>query len=405
MKSILKSVCCILFFCVVICAFYSQAQVQGNDFILWQKDFEKKALADGISQKTLDKYLPKMILLFSIIETDLKKPEYVSNFWDYISPRLTQEKVENARQLKHTYTTWLKRVSQDYHVPTEYLLALWSMETNLGSFMGKTPLLNSLGSLAYHPRRRKFFTKELLAYFHILESEPYPPLYGSWDGGFGHFQFMPTTFLAYAVDADGNGTKSLTGSIPDSLASAANYLHQMGWEESELWGREVILPENFDWELVGETRDVSSWEKLGLKDENNRAFPKNEAMLSATLRAPMGKSGPVFLTYPNFKLINRWNKLELYALTTGILSDMIAGRRQAPVRPEGFMPMRTEEILKLQQILADKGYYGGAIDGVLGPNMRKAIRMFQRDNNMITDGYPNGEVLLKLNIYEKELKQ
>ena len=118
----------------------------------------------------------------------------------------------------------------------------------------------------------------------------------------------------------------------------------------------------------------------------------------------MGNSGPVFLTYPNFKLINRWNKLELYALTTGILSDMIAERRQALMRPKDFKPLRTEEFLKLQQILADKGYYGGAIDGMLGPNMRKAIRMFQRDNKMITDGYPNGEVLTKLDIYNKELK-
>ena len=400
MKRLLKSVSCIVLFTFIM----GVNQVYADDdFKLWQKDFEKQALANGISQKTLDQYMPKMQLLPKIIETDMKKPEFLQNFWDYTNRRLTPEKVENAKQLKHTYTTWLKRVSEKYRVPPEYLLALWSMETNLGSFMGKTSLLNSLGSLAFHPRRRDFFTRELLAYFHILESEPYPPLYGSWDGGFGHFQFMPTTFMAYAVDADNNGTKSLTGSIPDSLASAANYLHKMGWKETEPWGREVVLPQDFDWELVGQTKEVSNWKKLGitlLKEE----FPQNELEISATLRAPMGSAGPVFLTYPNFKLINRWNKLELYALTTGILSDMIANKRQQPIRPEDFQPLRTEEFLKLQQILADRGYYGGAIDGMLGPNMRKAIRMFQRDNKMITDGYPNGEVLTKLDIYNKELK-
>ena len=403
MKKLLKSVCCMFLFCFIMGA--NCVHAQEDDFKSWQKDFEKRALAEGISQKTLNKYMPKMQLLPHIIETDMKKPEFLQNFWDYADKRLMMEKVEKAKQLKHTYTTWFKRVSEKYHVPAEYLLALWSMETNLGAFMGKTSLLNSLGSLAYHPRRREFFTKELLAYFRILESEPYPPLYGSWDGGFGNFQFMPTTFMAYAVDADGNGTKSLTGSIPDSLASAANYLHQMGWRESEPWGREVVLPQNFDWELVGQTKEVDQWKILGIKIENNKELPESESQILATLRAPMGSDGPKFLTYPNFKLINRWNKLELYALTTGILSDMIAGKRQALVRPKGFQPLRTEDFLKLQQILVDKGYYSGAIDGMLGPNMRKAIRLFQRDNKMITDGYPNGEVLIKLDIYKKELNQ
>ena len=402
MKKLLKSVCCMALFCSMIGA--NLAYAQENDFKLWQKDFEKQALADGVSQKTLQKYMPQMQLLPKIIETDMKKPEFLQNFWDYTDKRLTSEKVENAKQLKHTYKTWLNRVAEKYQVPAEYLLALWSMETNLGSYVGKTSLLNALGTLAFHPRRRAFFTKELLAYFHILESEPYPPLYGSWDGGFGNFQFMPTTFMAYAVDADNNGTKSLTGSIPDSLASAANYLHQMGWKGEEPWGHEVVLPQNFDWKLVGESKKVDEWQKLGITLLNKKQFPQNEYETMATLRAPMGSAGPSFLTYPNFKLINRWNKLELYALTTGILSDMIANKRQAPMRPEGFQPLRTEDFLILQQILADKGYYGGAIDGMLGPNMRKAIRMFQRDNKMITDGYPNGEVLLKLDIYNKELK-
>lgn len=402
MKRLLKSVSCIVLFALIIGV--NQVCAEDNDFGLWQKDFEKQALADGISQKTLNQYMPKMQLLPKIIETDMKKPEFLQNFWDYTDKRLTLDKVENAKQLKHTYTTWLKRVCEKYRVPPEYLLALWSMETNLGSFMGKTSLLNSLGTLAYYPRRRDFFTKELLAYFHILETEPYPPRYGSWDGGFGHFQFMPTTFMAYAVDADDNGTKSLTGSIPDSLASAANYLHKMGWKETEPWGREVVLPQNFDWELVGQTKEVKEWQKFGITLSNKEKFPHSEFKIMATLRAPVGSAGPVFLTYPNFKLINRWNKLELYALTTGILSDMIANKRQQPVRPENFQPLRTEEFLKLQQILADRGYYGGAIDGMLGPNMRKAIRMFQRDNKMITDGYPNGEVLTKLDIYNKELK-
>jgi membrane-bound lytic murein transglycosylase B len=402
MKKLLKSMRCVFFAGLILSAIPVHAQ--DEDFKKWQEEFKIRALKEGILEKTLNHYMPKMLLQERVIATDTKKPEYIRNFWDYIAPRLTEEKVQNAQKMKNTYATWLNRVSKNYHVPKEYLLALWSMETNFGSFMGKTPLLDSLGSLAYHPRRREFFTKELLAYFRILESEPYPPELGAWDGGIGNFQFMPTTFMAYAVDADSNGTKSLTGSIPDSLASAANYLHQMGWQEAEPWGRQVILPPNFDYSLIGETKYVDEWQKLGVQMTTHKAFSESEKVISAKLRAPMGADGPFFLTYPNFKLLNRWNKLELYAITTGILADMIAGRRQAPIRPKDFEPLKTEELQKLQQILLDKGYYADAVDGLLGTNMRKAIRMFQRDNNMMIDGYPNSEVLTKLNIHNKEEK-
>ena len=402
MKKLLKSMRCVIFAGLILSAFSVHAE--NEDFKKWQEEFKIRALKEGILEKTLNYYMPKMVLQERVIATDTKKPEYIRNFWDYIEPRLTEQKVQNAKKMKNTYTTWLNRVSKNYHIPKEYLLALWSMETNFGSFMGKTPLLDSLGTLAYHPRRREFFTKELLAYFYILETEPYPPMLGAWDGGIGNFQFMPTTFVAYAVDADSNGTKSLTGSIPDSLASAANYLHQMGWQESEPWGRQVILPLKFDYSLIGETKYVSEWQKLGIKAKKNKKIPETEAVISAKLRAPMGADGPFFLTYPNFKLLNRWNKLELYAITTGILADMIAGRRQAPIRPENFEPLKTEDLEKLQQILFDIGYYDGSIDGVLGTGTRKAIRMFQSDNNMMIDGYPNREILTKLNIHNKEEK-
>ena len=393
---------CVIFAGLILSAFSVHAE--NEDFKKWQEEFKIRALKEGILEKTLNHYMPKMVLQQRLIETDTKKPEYIRNFWDYIEPRLTQQKLQNAQKVKNTYATWLNRVSKNYHIPKEYLLALWSMETNFGSFMGKTPLLDSLGTLAYHPRRREFFTKELLAYFRILESEPYPPVLGAWDGGIGNFQFMPTTFVSYAVDADSNGTKSLTGSIPDSLASAANYLHQMGWQESELWGREVILPPDFDYALIGESRYVNEWQKLGIKSKGNEKISESESIIFAKLHAPMGADGPFFLTYPNFKLLNRWNKLELYAITTGILADMIAGRRQAPIRPKNFEPLKTEDLQKVQQILLDKGYYDGIVDGVLGTGTRKANRMFQSDNNMMIDGYPNREILTELNIHNKEEK-
>ncbi len=399
-----------IFYKSIACAFWiasfllgGGALAQSEDFPTWQNQFRQRALHEGISPETLDKYIPQMALLPQVVEQDMKKPEYLRNFWDYTTPRLSPEKIEKAKQIQKRYKTWLKRVEEAYGVPQEYLLALWSMETNFGGFMGKTPLLHSLASLAYHPRRREFFTKELLAYFKILESEPYPPVKGSWDGGMGHFQFMPTTYVAYAVDADGNGTKSLTGSIPDSLASAANYLHKMGWKANESWGRPVLLPQGFDWERISQKKTVSEWKELGLLTKEGLFIPDEENEIMAILRAPMGSQGPTFLTYPNFKLINRWNRLELYALTTGIFADIISGKSDNLPRPTDFRPLKTETFCQLQKKLAELGYYTSEIDGTLGPNMRRALRSFQQDNKMKVDGYPNEEILKILNIYKEEL--
>lgn len=395
----------------MLCAFLlggfsvpSVGVAQTEDFNVWKEQFYQLALHSGIQKQTLDKYVPKMELLPQVVEQDRKLPEYLRNFWDYTASRLTPAKIEQAKNMKAMYKTWLNRVSTQYHVPEQYLLALWSMETNFGSFMGKTPLLKSLSSLAYDARRRKFFTQELLAYFKILETEPYPPMYGSWDGGIGNFQFMPTTYVAYAVDADGNGTKSLVGSIPDSLASAANYLHQMGWHENETWGRPVILPEDFNWENAGQTKLVSEWKKMGFMLVNGQEIPTEEEEIKATLHTPMGSQGPVFLTYPNFKLINRWNKLELYALTTGMLADIIAQNPNQLLPPSDFRPLKTETFRQLQEKLSELGYYSREIDGKLGSGMRQALKAYQKDNHLKTDGYPNKEVLMKLDIYNEELK-
>lgn len=398
MKIVLKSMAFIL----SSVAFSALAE---DDFSAWKKEFEKNALQSGVKQATLSKYLPQMELLSRVIEQDIKKPEFLQNFWDYTKARLTPEKIAKGKEMMHTYPTWLKRIQENYGIEPQYLVALWGMETNYGGFLGKTKLLNSLGSLAYHPRRRKYFTKELIAYFKILESEPYPPEWGSWDGGFGNFQFMPTTFEAYAVDADGNGTKSLIASIPDSFASAANFLRSMGWKVGQTWGREVQLPENFQWEYYNKKQTVADWIKEGVKPVYISDFPQNEFEIEARLLTPQGSEGPFFLVYPNFEYLRRWNGLELYGLTTGLLADILANYRQVHTYPENFKPIRTETIIKMQEILAQKGYNIGTPDGKLGPKTRSVIKDFQKENNLTQDGYPNKDTLIKLNIYQKELNK
>lgn len=403
MKRLLKSISYIFF----VGVFLPPLSVSANDdFNAWKKEFEKEALSAGIKQSTLSKYLPQMELLPRVIEQDIKLPEFLQNFWDYTKVRLTEEKIQKGQEMMKKYHTWLKRVQDKYGIEPQYLVALWGMETNYGGYLGKTKLLNSLGTLAYHPRRRSYFTKELIAYFKILESEPYPPEWGSWDGGFGNFQFMPTTFMAYAVDADGNGTKSLIGSMPDSFASAANFLKAMGWKEGQTWGREISLPDDFNWERMhGLKQSVSEWQKEGVKAYGLSSFPENELEIEARLLSPLGADGPFFLAYPNFEYLRRWNGLELYGLTTGLLADILAGNRGAHTYPSDFEPIRTETIIEMQEILARNGYNIGNPDGKLGPKTRSALRDFQKKNHLKQDGYPNKDTLIKLNTYRKELNK
>ena len=397
MKNILKSICYYIFAFLFLLPFARAGE--NSDFDAWKKEFYQQALKSGISKKILDQTVPKMKLLERVIQLDTQKPEFVSNFYDYTNRRLSRDRLINGKQMLHKYKTWLSRVEEKYGVPKAYLVALWGMETNYGTFMGSVDMLDSLASLAYHPRRRKFFTGELIAYLKILENEPsVAPKLGSWDGGFGNFQFMPTTFLAYAVDGDENGRRDIVNNMPDAFASAANYLHQMGWRKEEPWGREIIVPQNFEWHHVHkhESKTVSDWEKLGIKPKHLSQFPETEKNIIAQWHMPMGKDGPLFLTYPNFKIIMRWNKLSLYAISVGMLADIMEGRYEPIKSPNDFRAFRTTEIICLQEKLAEKGYISGGADGLIGPKTRAGISAFQRDNDIIPDAYPDFELLRKV---------
>lgn len=402
MKSVLKSVFCLLF-CMSIN--FSNSACADSEFEKWKEEFYQEAVKKGISSDVLDKYLPKMVLLERVIQLDMKKPEYLSDFYSFTQTRLTKQKIDQGQKMLNKYPTWLSKVEKKYGVQKEYLLALWGMETNYGGFKGSVNMLNSLGSLAYHPRRRTFFTNELLAYFKILEKEfSVAPDIGSWDGGFGHFQFMPTTFQAYAVDGDNNGRRDIVRNMPDAFSSAANYLSQMGWNGTEPWGREVILPDNFNWDVIqkNEIKPVSYWKKQGIRPKYLSDFPKNEWETVSELRMPMGVLGPVFLTYPNFRLIMRWNKMELYALTAGLLADSIMRRNICSLKPDDYQALRTEDIMCMQGYLKDNKYLEDDPDGRVGPKTRQALRCFQNDNQMIPDGYPNINLLKNMGCYKND---
>ena len=398
----LKSIGCII---LAVSFLISQPGLAQDDFALWKKSFYKEALSAGVSKTTLDKFVPRMSLLPQVIKADKKQPEFVSTFWDYMDARLTDSRIEEGRMLLKRYPTWLARISENYQVPKEYILAFWGLETNYGKITGKTDVLNALTTLAFDKRRRKFFTRELIAFLKILEQEKWDSVTGSWAGAFGHFQFMPTTFEAYAIDADQNGTRNIMTSMPDAFASAANYLHKMGWDPNETWGQEVVLPPALKWTHVQENQNKAllEWQKLGIKPAQNQwAVAQNT---QASLVLPMGKSGPAFLVFPNFKRVMRWNKSELYALTVCFLADILADNWAGITHPRTTQKLSTDEVYQIQEHLNALGLYPDEPDGLVGPKTRRAILEFQRKKGVEEDGYPSKELLDLLNTYRKELNQ
>lgn len=377
-----------------------QTDSQKNEqlFDIWKENFRQEALKSGIDSDFLARILPQMDLLPSVVQSDRKQPEFQLTFWDYTERALTDTRLKEGRFLMKKHADLLKKSAQKYGVPAKYIVAFWGLETAYGSYKGNVDTLNALTTLAYDARRRKFFTKELIAFLKIMQQEKLAHIKGSWAGAFGNFQFMPTTFAAYGVDGDQDGQKDIVNSLPDAIETAANYLSKIGWDDSVKWGREVKIVKELNWDKVYEQKyyPIRQWEEWGILPANGMDWPSSFEPVMARLVMPMGVNGPVFLVYKNYDVIMQWNRSDLYALSVGLLSDaLIMGEYQiyAPRKNTKFSHEQAKEI---QELLTKMGYYNGAIDGSLGKGTRQAIRMYQKDNKLPQDGYATIKLLNKM---------
>ncbi len=281
-------------------------------------------------------------------------------------------------------------------MPPQYLVAFWGLETNFGAYFGKVPVPDSLATLACDQRRSGFFTGELMQALHIIDAGDITAdrMVGSWAGAMGHVQFMPSVFQKYAVDADHDGRRDLWDSVPDALASAANFLHGLGWQRGLRWGREARLPDSFDYGLtgLGQHRPLSQWVSMGVTDAWGRPLPRLD--IDAAVLVPSGHKGPAFLVYHNFDVIMGWNRSQFYALSVGRLADEIAGGgplRQPP--PADAMRVSRDQVRELQVELARLGFDVGKPDGIFGPATRRALSRFQQQRNLVADGNLDAEAL------------
>jgi membrane-bound lytic murein transglycosylase B len=370
------------------------------DFAACVGDIRQQALSQGITEQTLVSTLDQAKQRPKVVQLDKSQPEFLSTFEDYYTKRVNDWRTNKGRELLAKHRDFLRELTHRYGVPGPYLIAFWGLETNYGNYKGNIPTLDALSTLACDPRRKTFFTRELLTVLDIIQTQQLDvsTLKGSWAGAMGHTQFMPSTYAQYAIDGDGDGLIDLFNSERDALASAANFLHQLGWQAGYRWGREILLPENFDYRLADKNQrhPLSFWRKQGVQTVFGHPLPDID--LEAAVIVPSGYRGPVFLAYHNFRVIMRWNNSQSYAIAVGKLAEQINHAPGIVTEFPANVKIRMVEAKALQRALKDRGYNISGVDGIIGSKTRAAIRAFQLDQGLIADGFAHPEVFAALGI-------
>jgi membrane-bound lytic murein transglycosylase B len=371
-------------------------------FKRWVADFYETAAKSGISRSTYQKAFA------GINEPDpeaLQKaqyqPEFKSQIWEYLDSRVNPYTVQIGRQMAARHGSTLNAIERHFGVDKHILLAIWSMESNYGAVLEKPERLHhvpqALATLAWaDPKRAKFARTQLIAALKILQAGDVTPkqLTGSWAGAMGHTQFIPTSYLLYAIDADGNGKRDIWHSIPDALATSANLLAKNGWTTGKTWGYEAVLPSGAA-KYEGQTKTLAQWAALGFVRPNGKGFPRGSDR--ASLKLMGGSNGPAFLMMKNFYTIKKYNAADSYALAVGLLADEIAGyggMQQSWPRPHGTLDIK--EKFELQSRMKELGYYDGEVDGNFGSGSKAAISAIQKRLGMDQNGEPSQTLLRAL---------
>jgi lytic murein transglycosylase len=362
-------------------------------------DLKAGAAARGVSGPSYDRLTASLAPDMKVLDFLDYQPEFRTPIWDYLSGLVDEERVADGKAMQAQWAEVLAAASARYKVDPAAVVAVWGVESNFGRNFGSRPLLTSLSTLSCYGRRQAYFRGEFYDALKIVDSGDVKAeqLVGSWAGAFGHTQFMPSTFLRLAVDFDGDGRRDLVGSIPDALASTANFLHKAGWREGETWGYEVRLPAGFDASLAGRRNKqaVASWSARGVKRVDGSPLPASEAPAGVLL--PAGPSGPAFLVFRNFDAIYGYNAAESYALAIAHLSDRLKGGQPftAPW-PTDDPGLSRAERRELQTLLIARGHAIGAVDGMLGDASRAAIRVEQQRLGHTVDGRAGQKLLTAL---------
>ena len=304
---------------------------EGEAFAAYVEKIKTEALAAGYSQDTLDKAFAEVKFYKRSVEADKNQPEFKLTLDTYLPRAVPEWKATKAVELYAQHRELLEQIGAEYGVQPRFIVALWGIETNFGGFTGGFDVVSALTTMAYEGRREAFFKKELWHALSIIQEGHIEAaqMRGSWAGAMGQTQFMPSSFMSYAVDYDGDGRKDIWNSMGDVFASAANYLKKAGWNDGVTWGRQVTLLDSFDSELAKLTikKPLAEWQALGVRSMDGGDLPQRDDIVAAVI-IPDDRQGRVFLAYQNYDALMRWNRSHYFVAAVGYLSDRIRFPRQ-----------------------------------------------------------------------------
>lgn len=386
-----------------ILAGLSGASAEPADFELWVDSFRAEAAAAGISDAVLDEALTGLSINTRVYELNDNQPEFSRGIWDYLDSAVSATRIENGQTKYLENQSLLTLIENAYGVDAEIITAIWGLESSYGAIMGSYDAIQALATLAFEGRRTGYGRSQLIGALKIIQHgyAARDDLKGSWAGAMGHTQFIPTTYLSYAIDHDGDGRRDIWNNLGDVFASTANYLSVSGYRANEPWGVEVRLPADFDYALadVSIRKPVVEWAAGGLSTMRGPSLVDGfDPNMRGRLIIPAGARGPAFLVFENFGAILKYNRSTSYALAVSLLSEEIAGRSGAVIGvwPREDRPLSFEERKSLQQALKDRGYDPGPVDGIIGAGTRRALRAWQQAAGLPADGYASAAILSAL---------
>jgi lytic murein transglycosylase len=372
---------------------------RGVGFPQFLAQLEQDARKAGVSQRTIAEAQPYLVFDQGIVNRDRGQRVFGQIFTQFAGRMAADYRMQQGRQYIQRYAQAFARAEKEFGVPPAVIAAFWGLESDFGANMGNLPTLRSLVSLAFDCRRSEMFQGETIAALKIIDRGDLSPeeMVGSWAGELGQTQFLPTHYVNYAVDYDGDGRRNLLRSGPDVIGSTANYIATgLKWRRGEPWLEEIRVPANLPWEETDLSikHPRSQWAKWGVTHADGRPLENDDLATSVLL--PMGRFGPAFLAYPNFAAYTEWNNSLIYSTTAGYLASRIAGA-SAMKKPSQPVPQLSfNEIRELQQLLVRAGYNVGKVDGVLGLQSRVAVKAMQLKYGLPADAWPTVELLARM---------
>lgn len=396
-KLSLLSILCVFYF-IILDARISQVSANQNAaFQAWVKTFWPVARKHGIKRKTFVRAFQNVTFDPEIIRLAERQPEFVTPTMEYIERRVNDKRIATGYEMLKTHKALLDKIEKKYGVSRFVVVAIWGLESNYGSHMGRHNIIRALATLAYKGKRRRFGRRQLLAALKILQRGDISPnnMLGSWAGAMGHTQFIPTTYQAYAVDFNRDGKRDVWSNIGDALASTARYLKVSKWRSGHTWGYRVKFTKTLSTGLLTSKRwrPLKMWRSKGVVRLNGKRFPRLND--KAKLYLPAGADGPAYLIVPNFRSILRYNNSYAYALSVGLLADKLRERKRfaQDVNDGHSYDLTKTQKKELQNLLAKRGYDIGEIDGIIGDKTSKAVLFYQTLKGLPADGVPSKQLI------------